>query len=293
MAQFNENILIKIFIDIDDFCKCHEAWLEAHPWRSHGGWRSNLSRSEAMTILVCYQLSGYKNFAYYYEKKVLPELSGYFPDLVGYKSFLSLIPSCLDQLYMYATWQSAQSARTGIYYVDSKKLPVCDNRRIHSNKVFSGVAGRGKSSTGWFYGLKLHLVVNNMGEAVSFLFTPANVGDNNHKVLWHLLDRLKGACYGDRGYLSSLFEEFYCKGLKLVTKIRKNMKNALMPLHERYRLMKRAMIESVNDILMTVCDIDHTRHRSPVNAMAHMTCALIAYNYQEDKPKVSFPNLLN
>lgn len=157
-----------------------------------------------MTILVCYQLSGYKNFSYYYEKMVLPDLSAYFPDTVEYKRFLLLIPSCLDQLYMYATWQAAQTARTGIYYVDSKKLPVCDNRRIYSNKVFSGVAGRGKSSTGWtarlgFYGLKLHLVVNNMGETVSFLFTPANVSDNNQKVLRHLLDSLKGACYGDKG----------------------------------------------------------------------------------------------
>jgi len=97
-------------------------------------------------------------------------------------------------------------------------------------------------------------VVNNLGETVSFLFTPANVGDNNHKVLGHLLDRLKGACYGDRGYLSKLFEEFYSNGIKLVTKIKKNMKNALIPLHGKYRLMKRAMIESVNDILMTVCD---------------------------------------
>lgn len=293
MAQFNENILIKIFIDIDDFCKCYDTWLESHPERCYGKWKSHLSRSEVMTILVCYQLSGYKNFAYYYEKMVLPELSSYFPRLMKYKSFLLLIPSCLDQLYMYATWQAARSTRTGIYYVDSKKLPVCDNRRIHSNKVFEGVARRGKSSTGWFYGLKLHLVVNNLGETVSFLFTPANVGDNNHKVLRHLLDRLQGACYGDRGYLSKLFEEFYSNGLKLITKIKKNMKNALMPLHEKYRLMKRAMIESVNDILMTVCDIDHTRHRSPINAIAHMTCALIAYNYQKNKPSVSFPNILN
>lgn len=71
------------------------------------------------------------------------------------------------------------------------------------------------------------------------------------------------------------------------------MKNVLMPIHEKYQLMKRGMIESVNDILMTVCDIDHTRHRSPVNALAHMTSAIIAYNYQENKPKVSFPFILN
>jgi len=149
MSQFNENLLIKIFIDIDDFCNHHEAWLEKHPNKLYGRWKSGLSRSEAMTILIFYQKSGYKNFAYYYEKLVLSGFSDYFPGLVKYKSFLRVIPSCLDQLYMYATWQAAQSTRTGIYYVDSKKLPVCDNRRIHSNKVFAGVAKRGKSSTGW------------------------------------------------------------------------------------------------------------------------------------------------
>lgn len=284
MLQFNENLLIQIFIEVDDFCKGYEEWLGKNPNKAIGKWTSKLSRSEAMSILVFYQVSGYKNFAYYYNKMVEPNLSGHFPELVQYKSFLSLIPSCLDQLYMYALWQSRRTERTGIYYVDSKKLPVCHNRRIHSHKVFAGVAARGKSSTGWFrgggrFGLKLHLVINNLGQVVSFLFTPANVGDNNQKVLHCLLDGLKGACYGDKGYLSKLFEEFYRAGLKLVTKIRKNMKNALMPLHEKYRLMKRAMIESVNDILMTVCDLDHTRHRSPVNALAHMTCAIIAYNY--------------
>lgn len=199
MLQFNENLLIKVFIEIDDFCQEYDTWVKNNPDKSVGKWTSGLSRSEAMTILVFYQLSGYKNFAYYYQKMVLLNLSGYFPKLVQYKSFLNLISSCLDQLYMYGLWQSKQSSKTGIYYIDSKKLPVCHNRRIHNHKVFVGVATRGKSSTGWFYGLKLHLVINNLGEVISFLFTPASVSDNNHKVLQYLLDGLKGSCYGDEG----------------------------------------------------------------------------------------------
>jgi len=295
MLQFNENLLIRLYIDIDDFCKKYQDWRTVNN-KSTQRWHSQLSCSEVMTLLVFYHQSGYKCFEYFYEKMVLSNLKDYFPSLVGYKRFLRLIPNCLDLLHMFAQWQTYQSRRTGIFYVDSKRLPVCHNKRIHSHKVFDGVAARGKSSTGWFYGLKVHLVINNFGEIVSFLFTSANFSDNNHKVLAHLFEGLQGNCYGDKGhpgkgYLSTLFEEFYQKGLKIVTKLKKNMKNKLMVLQEKYHLCKRGIIESVNDILMTVQDIEHTRHRSPVNALAHMTCALIAYNYLPEKPSVFFPEI--
>lgn len=290
--QLNENSLVRIFVELDDFCIEYESWSARHPADRPHGWDSGLSRSEAMTLLVCYHLSGYKCFQYYYERFVLRSLAGHFPKLVTYKRFLRLVPGCLDHLYLFAQWQAARSGRTGIYYMDSKKLPVCDYARRKSNKVFGEVAGHGKSSTGWFFGLKLHLAINNLGEIVSFLFTPANVADNNHGVLHCLLDGLSGNCYGDKGYLSALFAEFYRNGLKLVTKTRRNMKAALLPLAEKYQLMKRGIIESVNDILMTVQDIEHTRHRSPVNAMSHMVAALVAYGYMEQKPSVFFPKAM-
>jgi len=245
-----------------------------------------------MAILAYYHHSGYKCFQYYYQRLVLGLMRSYFPKVVGYKYFLSLIPACFDHLFVFAQWQAAQAKRTGIYYVDSKRLPVCHNKRIHSHRVFDGIAQRGKSSTGWFFGLKIHMIVNNLGQIVSFLFSSANFSDNNQQVLRTLCHGLQGTCYGDKGYLTKLFEEFFDKGLKIVTKIKRNMKNKLMPLHEKYQLMKRGIIESVNDILMTVCDIEHTRHRSPVNAMAHMVAALVGYNYLDQKPHVFFPNLI-
>ena len=291
-AQFNENILIQSFIDVDDFCQAYEHW-HARTQATKSDWTSTFSRSEAMTILIFYHHSGYKCFEYYYERLVLCSLVEYFPKVVSYKYFLTLIPKCFDLLFLFAQWQSRQAQRTGIYYTDSKRLPVCHNKRIHSHKVFAGIAQRGKSSMGWFYGLKLHLVINNFGEIVSFLFSSANFSDNNAEVLRYLFDGLKGKCYGDKGYLTKLFEEFYGKGLKIITKIRKNMKNKLIPLQEKYELFKRGVIESVNDILMTVCNIEHTRHRKPANAMAHMLSALIAYNYLENKPTVLLKNLID
>jgi hypothetical protein len=291
-VQINEISLIQMFLDIDDFCQDYEKWQAHHPDEQVSKWTSVLFRSEAMTILVYYHHSGYKCFQYYYERLVLGLMKSYFPKVPTYKYFLKLIPRCFDLIFLYATYQSQNTQRTGIYYVDSKRLPVCHNKRIHSHRVFKDIAQRGKSSTGWFYGLKVHLIINNLGEIVSFLFSSANFTDNNQQVLRNLLKGLKGYCYGDKGYLTKLFEEFYTNGLKLVTKIRRNMKNQLMPIQEKYDLMKRGVIESVNDILMTVCDIEHTRHRSPINAMTHMISALIGYNYLDNKPTVIIRNLL-
>lgn len=291
--KFNENKLIEIFIFTDDFCKQLDNWIakrsKSIPKRPQG----HLSISEILTILIYYHHSGYKCFQYYYERMILSNLKGHFPQAVSYKRFLSLIPKCIQHLYCLGQVQCRMSQKTGIYFIDSKKLPVCHNKRIHSNRVFSDIARRGKSSTGWFYGFKVHLVINNLGEIVNFMITTANVVDNNPDVLRQMLKGLQGNCFGDKGYLSKLFEEFYSSGLKLVTKIRKNMKNKLLDLSDRLWLLKRAVIESVNDILMTVCDIDHTRHRSPVNAICHMFGALIAYNFLDDKPRVHLPNWIN
>lgn len=155
------------------------------------------------------------------------------------------------------------------------------------------MAKRGKTSTGWFYGLKLHLIINNLGEIVHFVFTAANVNDNTKSVLDHLLKDLKGKCFADKGYLSKFFEYFYDQGIHLITKIRKNMKNTLMGISDKLWLRRRAVIESVNDLLMTVFDIDHTRHRSPWNALIHALAGLGAYSYYPDKPAVFIQPLVD
>lgn len=239
-----------------------------------------------LTILIYYQCSGYKCFQYYYEYMVTILLQDYFRQQISYERFIALIPLLLPGLYVFLKWQTLLSRCTNNYFLDSKKLPVCHNRRIHNHQVFIEQARHGQSSTGWFYGFKVHLVINNCGELINFLFTSGNVADNNHEVLRHLLADLKGECYGDKGYLTTLFEEFYEQGLLLITKVRSNMKNRLIPLAQYLKLRKRAVIESVNDILVSVFDLEHTHHRSPVNAFAHMLSSLIAYCFYPDKPSV-------
>lgn len=276
--------VVEVFYCLDDFCKEVAHYLAAHPLppqlapRAAAGRKRSLSESEGLTILVLYHLSGFKCFMYFYERLVLGELRSYFPHACSYPQFLALARQACFHAFLLAHYRCGLSARTGHYYIDSKKLPVCDNRRIHS---LAQLAARGKSSTGWFYGLKLHLVTNQQGQLVRFLITPANVADNNQQVLASLLTNLKGKCYGDKGYLSSLLEELLEQGLHLVAKARRNMKNMLLSLADKIKLRKRGTIEAVNDILMSVCDIDHSRHRNPVNALVHILAGLTAYSFLE------------
>lgn len=294
LTKDKEDKLIEIFIAADDFCQDFQRWLDTKPKVEFKPPRfeGRMEVSEILSIIVFYHYSGYKCFQYYYEQQVQTELTSHFPNQVSYKRFLQLISKSTVHLFAFSKWMTLTSEATSIYYIDSKKLPVCHNRRIHNHKVFKDIAERGKTSTGWFYGLKVHMVINNLGQIMSFTFTTGSVSDSNPEVLRTLLTKLQGNCYGDKGYLSRIFEELYEQGLKLVTKIRKNMKNKLMPLNEKYQMFKRGVIESVFDILMTVFDIDHTRHRSPRNAMSHMLGALAAYSFMDQKPSVWLPELL-
>lgn len=284
--------VIEIFCEADDFCKLHDEYLqkkalsEGLKSTNNVGRKAQLSSSEILTIIIFYQLSGMKNFQYYYQRLVQPCLGSYFPNLVSYNRFVELIGKHAPMMWMFAQVQALKSEKKGRYFIDSKRLPVCHNRRIKQNKVFDAIAKRGKSSTGWFYGLKIHLVINDLGQIVRLLLTPGSTADNQEKTLHYLLDGLTGACYGHKGYMTKLFDQFYQSGLKLVTKVRKNMKQLLYSLSDAIFLRKRGVIESVNDILMTLCDIEHTRHRSPHNAFTHIFASLIAYNFLNSKPSI-------
>lgn len=297
MDEDKTNRLYQIFMEVDDFCKGYETYLKQHSLptdaRRRPGPQAKLSLSEIMTLVIFYHQSGFRCFQYYYEDLVLGELKTYFPQALSYNRFVERLPHIGLALYLFSQWCCLKAQRTGIYFADSKKLPVCDNKRIHSNRVFKEMAGRGKSSTGWFYGLKLHLLVNQLGEIVHFVITPANFSDNNKLVLDQLLEGLKGKCFGDKGYLTKFFDDFLQKGIQLITRIRKNMKNALTQLEDKYWVRKRAVIESINDLLMTVFDIDHSRHRSPWNAIIHTIAGICAYSYYPEKPSAFIPFLIN
>lgn len=140
---------------------------------------------------------------------------------------------------------------------------------------------------GWFYGFQLHIIVNECGELLAVQLTPGNVDDR--KPVSELVQDLTGKLFGDKGYISGeLFSKLYEQGLQLITRVRKNMKNYLMPLVDKILLRKRSLIETINDQLKNICQIDHTRHRSVMNFGVNLICALICYQQQEKKPHLKF-----
>jgi Transposase DDE domain len=147
-------------------------------------------------------------------------------------------------------------------------------------------ARRGKTSVGWFYGFKLHLVVNDRGELLAFCLTPGNTDDR--RPVPRLAQRLFGRLFGDKGYISAPLAErlFLSHGLRLITKLRKNMRNQLLHLSDRLLLRKRALIETIFDQLKNVCQIEHSRHRSPINFVVHLLAGLAAYCHLPKKPSL-------
>lgn len=290
----NKNLelkLIEIFCNCDDFCKNFEQEIEARLIPSttksfKPKVPCGLAISEMMAIEMFYHLQGSKCFKYYYTYFVEVHLKEYFPGLPCYNRFVQLKPRLLVYLFCFIM-ACRLGTMTRTYYVDSSKLVVCHNLRIHSHKVFNGLAKRGKTSTGWFFGLKLHLITNQFGEIVSFFITPGNVADNNLTLGVKLCKGLCGKLFGDKGYISEKLRQALAQQeLFLITKMKKNMKNKLMHLNDKMWLKCRGVIESVIDLLKHICDIEHSRHRSPVNAMVNLLGGLSAYSFLDHKPSV-------
>ena len=279
---------VAIFCDADDFCKAYEEYCrnkllmdkeEVVP-------KTKMALSEIMTILIMYHLSGYWTFKWYYVNHVMKYQKQDFPTLVSYNRFVEIMKYALVPLLLY-TIRARFGKCSGISFVDSTPLKVCDNHRIHNHRVFSEYAAKGKSSMGWFYGFKLHLIINDEGEILSFCLTSGNVDDRNENVMDSLTKEIFGKLFADRGYISQkLFEKLLKKDITLVTRAKKNMKNKLMDLYDRLMLRKRAVIESVNDFLKNICDIDHSRHRSVTNFLVNLLSALAAYSFLPKKPSI-------
>ncbi len=278
-------MLTSLYCDIDDFYLLFNMQCEGTLLSQNSRQRlCCISHSEIMTILIHYHQSGYRTFKWFYQKYVQVHLQHDFPTLPSYQRFIELMPRVLLPLTLYMN-QRCVSGR-GIAFIDSTPLRVCDNIRIPRHRTFVAEAGRGKSSTGWFYGFKLHLVVDDCGNIMAFSITSGNTDDR--VPVPTLLKKVIGKVFGDRGYISKkLVASLSTQGVELITTLKKNMKKITRNTFDQLLLRKRSIIETINDQLKNISEVEHTRHRSLTNYMINIICALISYSYQEKKPSLN------
>jgi hypothetical protein len=238
-----------------------------------------MSDSEVITILITFHINQYRNLKHYYIHHIQNYCRDDFPQTVYYNRFVELQEKALVPMVLFLQLCSIGKC-SGISCVDSTPIRTCHIKRELSHKTFKGIATKGKSTVGWFYGFKLHTVINDRGEIIYFIITQASVDDRNPLKSKSFHDKVFGKIFADRGYVSrDLFEQLVINGIHLITKMRKNMKNSLMLLSDKILLRKRALIETVNDQLKNICLIEHTRHWSLKNFIAKLISGLIAYNF--------------
>lgn len=283
--------IIEIFVNVDDFCKEITPELEKQLIEDQSLGKRNrkagLCNSEVITLMVAFHYGQFTNLKSFYINFAQPHLNDLFPGLVSYNRFVELQPRSAVLFMLYVKMNCLGKCR-GLSFIDSTHLKVCHNRRIHQHRVFKGQAERGQCSIGWFYGFKLHLIINDQGEILSFYLTKGNVDDRDWRHFSDMTKAIFGKLFGDKGYVSkALADLLWGNGIQMVAKPKKNMKNVNLSQEDKIMLRKRAIIECVNDELKNICKVQHTRHRSIANFLLNILGALAAYSFFPKKPSLN------
>ena len=280
-----------VFCDVDDFCKVFIPEWEKQQLSDGSRKRQRPGRmttSEIMTIIICFHMSHYRDFKNYYLGYISRFYRHAFPELLSYTRFLEVMPKTIVPLSSY--FSTLKGEATGVEFIDSTSIKVCHNLRIPQHKTFDGIAQRGKGTMGWFYGFKLHIISNYKGEIVAAQLTTGNVHDT--KPVPELASELCGKLYADKGYISKkLKTSLLERGVDLVTNVRKNMKAKALSLWDGAMLSRRFIIETINDQLKNISQIEHSRHRSPNGFMLNMLAGLVAYCLKDNKPTLNISDV--
>ena len=283
--------ITEIFCLVDEFCKEYENIVGNHLLGNVAKRPSKMSKSEVITIAILFQLSGFRTFKHFYIFYVQKHMKDDFPKTVSYNRFTELMQQSLMPMALFLKTCCLGDC-TGISFIDSTPIRVCKNKRIRNNKVFKGIATTGKSSMGWFYGFKLHIVINDKGEILNFTITQANTDDRTPLKNKSFLDKIYGKLFADKGYIGKdLMQMLFADGVHLITHIKNNMKNSLMTMSDKILLRKRSIIETVNDELKNICQVEHSRHRSFGNFLANIIAGLIAYSFLPKKPSIKYQTI--
>ena len=294
--MISKDKVTEIFCLVDDFCKEMELVLDQNSIEPENGRprrrkRPKMSDSEVITIMVLFHLNGFRCLKHFYLHFVCRHMRDDFPETLSYNRFTELQKkSALPMVVFLQTCCLGKCS--GISFLDSTVIKACHYKREKQNKVFRDIAAKGRGTMGWFFGFKLHIIINERGEVIDFLITRGNVDDRQPLKDKAFHQKVFGKIFADRGYIGKdLFEKLFVDGIHLLTKIRRNMKNSLMHIYDKILLRKRAVVESVNDILKNQCQIEHTRHRSFDNFLTNLISGLIAYSFYPSKPNINIDSL--
>lgn len=280
--------ITEIFCFVDEFCKEYAGIVDKHLLGNPSKRPPTMSKSEVITIMILFQLSGFRTFKHFYIYYVQKHMQEDFPRTVSYNRFVGLKQQCLMPMTLFLKTCCLGDC-TGISFVDPTPIRVCKNKRIRNNKVFKDIATTGKSTMGWFHGFKLHIVINDRGEILNFTITQANVDDRAPLKKKSFLEKIYGKLYADKGYVGKdLMQMLFVDGVHLITHIKNNMKNSLMLMSDKILLRKRSVIETVNDELKNICQIEHSRHRCSGNFLNNIIAGLIAYSFLPKKPSIKY-----
>jgi len=283
--------IIEIFVKVDDFCKEFETEITKHRLDA-GNYKirdrkASLADSEIITILIAFHSGHFTNLKHFYLAHICLYYKDCVPGLVSYNRFVELQQRVAVPMMLFLKTNCLGRSQ-GINFIDSTHIKVCHNRRIHNHKVFASVAERGQCSLGWFYGFKLHLIINDKGEILSFYLTKGNVDDRNIKLMTSMTEQIFGKLFGDKGYISkALADLLWRNGIQMITKPRKNMKDFNISQADKIMHRKRAIIECVNDELKNIYKLQHTRHRSVNNFLMNTMGVLCAYHFFPKKPSLN------
>ena len=280
--------ITEIFCIVDEFCKEYDQVVDKHLLGNPAKRPLVMSKSEIITIMITFQLSGFRTFKHFYLYYLQKHMQKEFPKTVSYNRFTELMQQNLMPLTLFLK-TCCLGKCTGISFIDSTPIRVCKNKRINQNKVFKGIATTGKSTMGWFYGFKLHIIINDKGEILTFTITQANTDDRTPLKTERFLDKIFGKLFADKGYIGKeLAQLLFVDGVQIITQVKNNMKNCLMTMSDKILLRKRSVIETVNDELKNICQVEHSRHRSFGNFLTNLISGLIAYSFLPKKPSIKF-----
>ena len=284
LEKFNDwDILYHLFDKIDDIVKNMTTSFKKRflpNFKSKGGRPSGLCLASIITFGIFRFFIGIKDIKHYHNY-LLSHFSKDLGRIPNYPNFNRLINRSLPWVIVLIQWllhYQRKHSPTDLHFIDATSLKVCTNKRIFGHKVCAGFAQRGKSSMGYFFGFKLHMVCDAFGRLVSLMVTPGNIDDRKYVV--QLLKDLKGIVVADAGYLSKkLMLQLFEQGILFLSGVRKNM-NKLMTTTQHHLLKLRQRAEGVFSVMKHRFNLEASIARSVSGYFSRALFACLAYIFQ-------------